>query len=220
MLYIVPTPIGNLEDITLRAIRVLKEVDRIYAEDTRTTKHLLNHYDIVTSLSSFHIHNEHKVLTRVIDELKNGQDLALVSDAGTPGISDPGFLLIREAVKNDIEYTVLPGATAMIPALLLSGFPCNEFYFVGFLPHKKGRQKKWQELIEYQGTIVLYESPYRIVKLSKEIVEYKPNTAVSLAREISKMHEEVWRGKASEFTSFLESKKIKGEMVVVISPPS
>ena len=215
-LYVIPTPIGNLEDITLRAIRLLKEVNLVLAEDTRTTKKLFSHYEINTKLSSFHMHNEHKVLSKYISRLKGGETLALVSDAGTPAISDPGFLLIRECVIEDIEVDCLPGATAFVPALINSGFPCDKFIFEGFLPHKKGRKSRLEKLANQDRTIILYESPYRIIKLLKEIHEYFNNPRVSISREITKLYEETIRGNPLEIVKTLESKKIKGEFVVLI----
>ena len=220
MLYIVPTPIGNLEDITLRAIRVLKEVDFILAEDTRTSGKLLKHLNIDTPTRSFHVHNEHKVLGKFIAELKEGKNIALVSDAGTPGISDPGFLLIREAARQNLEFTVLPGANAIIPAILLSGFAPNEFSFVGFLPPKKGRQKKLKAWLERDEMIVFYESPHRIGKLAEELNEYCPTRSVALVREISKMFESAWRGLPAQLIEHVNHEKPKGEMVVVIAPTS
>lgn len=218
MLYIVPTPIGNLEDITLRALRVLGEVDMIYAEDTRTTGKLLKHYNITTPCHSFHIHNEHRIVHSVVKKLQEGLSIALVSDAGTPAVSDPGFLLIRELTRAEQEFTVLPGANAIIPAALLSTFPPNEFLFVGFLPVKKGRQKKLQSLQDRAEMIIFYESPHRIAKLSKELTEHFPGRHVSLVREISKMHEEVWTGPVETWTHHLETHTPKGEMVVVLAP--
>ena len=219
MLYIVPTPIGNLEDMTYRAVRVLREVDLILAEDTRTSKRLLSHYEISTPLKSFHIHNEHAQVEKVITMLKEGKDLALVSDAGTPGISDPGFLLARAAVSAEIEFTVLPGPTAVIPALVLSGLPSDDFRFVGFLPPKKGRQKKLSALQESTYTIVFFESPHRIAKLASELVTYFPDRSVALIREISKIHEEAWRGTPETLVDHIESSKPKGEMVLIVGPP-
>ena len=219
MLYFVPTPIGNLEDMTYRAVRILREVDLILAEDTRTSKRLMDHYDISTPLKSFHIHNEHSKVGKVITMLKEGKDLALVSDAGTPGISDPGFLLAREAVKEGIEFTVLPGPTAVIPALVLSGLPSDDFRFVGFLPPKKGRQKKLTGLQGASCTLVFFESPHRIAKLASELLTYFPDRPVALVREISKLHEETWRGNPNDLIDHLEASKPRGEMVVIVGPP-
>jgi len=217
-LYIVPTPIGNLEDMTFRAINVLKEVDLILAEDTRTSKFLLNHFEIDTPLKSYHMHNEHKIVGAMVEQISisiNGY--ALVSDAGTPAISDPGFLLVRECIANEIEVETLPGATAFVPALVNSGFPCDKFHFEGFLPQKKGRQKRWGELAEYDETLVLYESPYRIVKLLNEVKELVgENTQVSVSRELSKKFEETLRGTPDELLEKFAAKEPKGEFVVIV----
>ncbi len=216
-LYIIPTPIGNLEDITLRAIRLLKEVDLVLAEDTRTTKKLFSHYEINTQLSSFHMHNEHKVLSKYILRLKDGGSLALVSDAGTPAISDPGFLLIRECLIEGIEVDCLPGATAFVPALVNSGLPSEKFVFEGFLPVKKGRQTRLKFLAEEKRTMVFYESPHRIIKTLSQFSEYfSERRKVSVSREISKMFEETIRGTISEALHYFEQKKPKGEFVVVV----
>jgi 16S rRNA (cytidine1402-2'-O)-methyltransferase len=218
-LFVVPTPIGNLEDITLRGIRILKEVDLILAEDTRTSKKLLQHYEIDTPLQSFHIHNEHKVVERFTDDLAAGRSMALVSDAGTPAISDPGFLLIRAALAKNIKVTCLPGASAIIPAVVGSGFPCDRFVFEGFLPHKKGRQSKWKSLVLEERTIVLYESPHRLLKCLGEIDNYfGEQRMVCVAREISKLHEEFQRGTAQELASYFQEKgTVKGEIVIIIA---
>ena len=216
-LYIVPTPIGNLEDITLRAIKVLKSVDLILAEDTRTSGKLLKHYEIATQMHSHHMHNEHKVLQKWIDRIKSGETIALVSDAGTPAISDPGFLLVRECVKNDIEVDCLPGATAFVPALVNSGLPSDKFVFEGFLPVKKGRQTRLKLLSEEERTIVFYESPHRIVKTLFLFCEYfGEDRKVSVSREISKMFEETKRGSAKEVMEYVEQKKPKGEFVIIV----
>ena len=216
-LYVIPTPIGNLEDITLRAIRLLKEVDLVLAEDTRTTKKLFSHYEINTKLSSFHMHNEHKVLSKYISRLKGGETFALVSDAGTPAISDPGFLLIRECVIEGIEVDCLPGATAFVPALVNSGLPNEKFVFEGFLPVKKGRQTRLKLLAEEERTMVFYESPHRIIKTLAQFSEYfSEERKVSVSREISKMFEETIRGTTSEVLYFFEQKKQKGEFVIVV----
>ncbi len=216
-LYIIPTPIGNLEDITLRALRLLKEVDMVLAEDTRTTKKLFSHYEIDTPLASFHMHNEHKVLSKYINKLKNGELLALVSDAGTPAISDPGFLLVRECVKNDIEVDCLPGATAFIPALVNSALPSDKFVFEGFLPVKKGRQTRLKLLSDEERTMVFYESPHRIVKTLSQFCEYfGGDRNVSVSREISKMFEETKRGSMKEVMTYFEQKKPKGEFVIIV----
>jgi len=217
-LYVIPTPIGNLEDITLRALRLLKEVDLVLAEDTRTTKKLFMHYEINTKLSSFHMHNEHKVLSKYISRLKVGETFALVSDAGTPAISDPGFLLIRECVIEGIEVDCLPGATAFVPALVNSGLPNEKFVFEGFLPVKKGRQTRLKLLAEEERTMVFYESPHRIIKTLTQFLEYfSEERKVSISREISKMFEETIRGTISEALHYFEQKKLKGEFVVVVA---
>jgi 16S rRNA (cytidine1402-2'-O)-methyltransferase len=217
-LYIVPTPIGNLEDITLRAIRILKEVDVILAEDTRTSSKLLQHYDIKKPLQAFHAHNEHKAVEFIIQNLLSGKNYALISDAGTPGISDPGFLMARECVKYGLKIETLPGATAFVPALVSSGFPCNEFVFIGFLPQKKGRQTALLKLKDESRTIILYESPYRVVKLLEELkLHLGINRQLCFSREISKLHEEHVRGNAEEILQHFKSKEPKGEFVVIIS---
>jgi len=216
-LYLIPTPIGNLEDITLRALRILKEVNIVLAEDTRTSRKLFSHYDIDTNLAPFHMHNEHKVLQKWIDRIKSGETIALVSDAGTPAISDPGFLLVRECVKNDIEVDCLPGATAFVPALVNSGLPSDKFLFEGFLPVKKGRQTRLKLLSEEERTIVFYESPHRIVKTLSLFCEYfGEDRKVSVSREISKMFEETKRGSAKEVMEYFEQKKPKGEFVIIV----
>ena len=216
-LYLIPTPIGNLEDITLRALRILKEVNIVLAEDTRTSRKLFSHYDIDTNLAPFHMHNEHKVLQKWIDRIKSGETIALVSDAGTPAISDPGFLLVRECVKNDIEVDCLPGATAFVPALVNSGLPSDKFVFEGFLPVKKGRQTRLKLLSEEERTIVFYESPHRIIKTLSLFCEYfGEDRKVSVSREISKMFEETKRGSAKEVMEYFEQKKPKGEFVIIV----
>ena len=217
-LYIVPTPIGNLQDITFRAIEILKEVDTILAENTRKSSNLLNHYSIETKLESFHKFNEHNKLTNIINRLKTGEKIALVSDAGTPGISDPGFLLIREAIKFDIEIETLPGATAFVPALVNSGLPCEKFVFEGFLPAKKGRQKRLKELVNENRTMVFYESPYRIAKAVDEFILYfGEERDISITREISKIYEENIRGNLKEIKKILETRKLKGEFVIIVA---
>lgn len=218
-LYVVPTPIGNLEDITLRAIRILKEVDLILAEDTRTSGKLLKHFDIKTPAHSHHIHNEHKTIQTIIDRLKTGTQIALISDAGTPAISDPGFLLVRACIKEGIEVDCLPGATALIPAIVNSGLPNDRFHFEGFLPHKKGRHTRLLYLAELEQTIVLYESPHRIIKALEQFVEYfGEERVISLSREISKLHEETIRGSLMEVIEILKARpSIKGEIVVVLA---
>jgi len=216
-LYLIPTPIGNLEDITLRALRILKEVNIVLAEDTRTSRKLFSHYDIDANLAPFHMHNEHKVLQKWIDRIKLGETIALVSDAGTPAISDPGFLLVRECVKNDIEVDCLPGATAFVPALVNSGLPSDKFVFEGFLPVKKGRQTRLKLLSDEERTIVFYESPHRIVKtLSLFSEHFGEDRKVSVSREISKMFEETKRGSAKEVMEYFEQKKPKGEFVIIV----
>lgn len=209
-----------MEDLTFRAVKVLSEVNLILAEDTRVTKKLLERYDISTQLSSFHAHNEHARLNGIIDQLKAGVDIALVSDAGMPGISDPGYLLIREAIREDIELDILPGPTAFVPALLHSGFPNHIFQFIGFLPQKKGRQTAIAELVEYPHTTILYESPHRIVKFLKQLCEEAPERWVSISRELTKMHQQTVRDSAQNLLQDFESKKyvIKGEFVVVVAP--
>ncbi len=216
-LYLIPTPIGNLEDITIRALRLLKEVDMVLAEDTRTTRKLFTHYDINTSLSPFHMHNEHKVLNKWIERLKLGEAIALVSDAGTPAISDPGFLLVRECVKHNIEVDCLPGATAFVPALVNSGLPSEKFIFEGFLPSKKGRQTRLKLLAEEERTMIFYESPHRIVKTLSQFMEYfGSERVISVSREISKMFEETKRGSAKDVKEYFEEKKPKGEFVIIV----
>ena len=217
MLYIVPTPIGNIEDITLRALKVLNECDLILAEDTRTSGKLLKHYDISTPIRSYHAFNEHKKTSEIVDILESGQDLALISDAGTPGISDPGYLLVRSAVERNIKVTCLPGASAIIPAVVISGLPCDKFHYEGFLPHKKGRKSRWEYLAQLSETFILYESPHRINKCLKEVSVYcGPERKCAVVREISKIYEEVLRGTAAELLKEIELRKLKGEIVVVI----
>lgn len=216
-LYIVPTPIGNLEDITFRAIRILKEVDFVLAEDTRTSGNLLKHFEIHNKLSSFHLHNEHKILPSLIQKIKSVNTVALVSDAGTPAISDPGFLLVRECLENDIEVECLPGATALIPALVNSGLPTDHFIFEGFLPVKKGRQTKLKEIAENKYTTILYESPYRLVKTLEQLAEHLgPERKASVSRELSKLYEENKGGSLQELIKYFSEKTIKGEIVIVL----
>lgn len=216
-LFIVPTPIGNLEDITLRAINTLKAVDLILAEDTRTSSFLLKHLDISKPLKSYHQHNEHKILEELISSLSSGKNIALISDAGTPGISDPGYLLIREAIVHNIQIISLPGATAFVPALVNSGLPCNEFSFYGFLPQKKGRQTRLKQLALEEKTFVLYESPFRLVKLLLELKEHLGNLRKAcVCRELTKLFEETKRGTLDELITFYSSKTVKGEIVVVV----
>ena len=216
-LYLIPTPIGNLEDITLRALRILKEVDIILAEDTRQTSKLLKHYEISKKLVAHHQHNEHKTLERILDSLKNGESIALVSDAGTPAISDPGFLLARECIKNDVEIECLPGATAFVPALVNSGLPCDKFIFEGFLPHKKGRQTRLKFLQNETRTMVFYESPHRLLKTLTQFVEYLgEDRQVSVSRELTKIHEENIRGTVLELIHYYETHTLKGEIVIIV----
>jgi 16S rRNA (cytidine1402-2'-O)-methyltransferase len=219
-LYLVPTPIGNLEDITLRAIRILGEVDGILAEDTRNSGQLLKHLNISKPLYSHHAHNEHTGVPGVIKMLKEGKSLALISDAGTPGISDPGYLLVKACVDNGIEVESLPGATAFVPALVNSGFPTDRFVYEGFLPHKKGRQTRWKTLAEEERTIVLYESPHRLVKALEQIIEFiSPERLVMVGRELSKMHEQMVRGTSTEVLAYFTAHpdKVRGEIVIVIA---
>lgn len=217
-LFLVPTPIGNLGDITLRALEILKTVDVILAEDTRTSGVLLKHYEINKPLQSFHIFNEHKTVSNLIDRLKKGEAMALISDAGTPGISDPGFLLVREALKNDLKVDCLPGATALIPALVKSGFPTDRFVFEGFLPHKKGKQTLLKKLAEEDRTIVFYESPHRLLKTLEQVKEFfGSDRQASVSRELSKKFEETKTSSVEELIAHFGSKEVKGEIVVVIS---
>mgnify|MGYP000116361877 CR=1 FL=1 len=218
-LFIVPTPIGNLEDMTFRAIRILKEADLILAEDTRTSGKLMKHYEISTSMQSFHMHNEHKVLDRYIQILKEGQTIALISDAGTPCISDPGFLLSRACVQEGIDLECLPGATAFVPALVKSGFPSDRFAFEGFLPPKKGRQTKMKAIAEETRTVILYVSPHKIEKTIQQFDEFlEDDRQLAICREISKLFEECLRGTTKELLQKLAEKKAKGEIVLVIAP--
>lgn len=217
-LYIVPTPIGNLKDITLRALEVLKEVDVILAEDTRTSGKLLNHYSISTSLRPYHMHNEHKTLEGLIKELQAGRVMAIITDAGTPAISDPGFLLVREAIREGIPVETLPGATAFVPALVNSGLPAHNFTFEGFLPVKKGRQTKFTELAEETRTMIFYESPYRIAKTLGEMAKYwGAERQASVSREITKKFEETLRGTLVELEDHFKKNSPKGEFVICVS---
>src|SRR5688572_20338343 len=218
MLYLVPTPIGNLKDITLRAIEVLKEVDVILAEDTRTTSHLLNHYQITKPLSPYHQHNEHKIVQHLVSQLLEGKKMAVVTDAGTPGISDPAFLLVRECVKAGVKVECLPGATAFVPALVNSGIPTNRFIFEGFLPVKKGRQTLLKQLANEERTMIFYESPLRLVKTLEEFSGYFGDDRLcSVSRELSKLFEETFRGNLREVIAHFSEKPVKGEIVIVIS---
>lgn len=217
-LYIIPTPVGNLEDMTFRAIRLLKEVDLILAEDTRTTGFLLKHFEIQNKMQSYHKFNEHKTIAHIIDRLNAGENIGLVSDAGTPGISDPGFLIGRECIKAGIEIECLPGATALIPALISSGIPCDKFYFEGFLPQKKGRMTRFKELAEISTTIVLYESPHRVLKTLTQLAEYMGEERyAATCREISKLHEETLRGTLAELIVHFTTKAPRGEFVIIIA---
>lgn len=217
MLYIVPTPIGNLQDITLRALDVLKSVDLILAEDTRNSSRLLNHFMIQKQLTPFHQHNEHQVLQHLINQLLTGKTMAVISDAGTPGISDPAFLLVRECIKVGIKVECLPGATALIPALVCSGLPTTRFAFEGFLPLKKGRQTIFKKLAEEERTIILYESPLRLLRTLNDMITYfGPDRKISVARELSKMFEEHVRGTVQEVYDHFKEKGVKGEIVIVI----
>ena len=216
-LYLVPTPIGNLEDITLRAIRVLKEVDLILAEDTRTSGKLLKHYEISTHMHSHHMHNEHKTVANIVQRIKNGESIALISDAGTPGISDPGFLLARACIENGVEIECLPGATAFVPALVNSGLPNDKFIFEGFLPVKKGRQTRLIFLAEETRTIIFYESPHKLLKTLTNFAEYfGADRPISVSRELTKLYEETLRGTVAEMIEHFTNKPPKGEFVVVV----
>ena len=218
ILYIVPTPVGNLEDMTLRAIRILKEVDLILAEDTRTSGKLLKHFEIQNHLMSHHKFNEHGTSAGIVERLKGGQNIALISDAGTPGISDPGFFLAREAAAAGIKVECLPGATAVIPALVSSGLPCDRFAFEGFLPQKKGRQTKLQNLVDEKRTMAFYESPYRVLKTLQQFAEvFGEDRQAATCREISKIHEECLRGTLSELIAHFKETAPKGEFVVIVA---
>ena len=218
-LFVVPTPIGNLGDITLRSIEVLKSADLILAEDTRTSSKLLKHYDIDTPVESFHMHNEHKKLESIINKLRSDTEIALISDAGTPGISDPGFLLVRECINNEVEVECLPGPTAFVPALVSSGLPCDRFSFEGFLPVKKGRTKRLKELSTEIKTMVFYESPHRILKTLNDLSNYfDVESQISVSRELTKLYEETYRGTIKGSVEHFEKNKTKGEFVIVLSP--
>lgn len=221
MLYVVPTPIGNLEDITLRALRILGEVRVVLAEDTRTSRKLLDHHGITTPLRAFHAFNEHAVVEKIADELALGTPMALISDAGTPGISDPGFLLVRACVRRGIRVECLPGPTAFVPALVASGLPCDTFHFEGFLPHKKGRQTRLRWLAELPHTFVLYESPHRLVRCLDELATVcGAERQACVARELTKLHEEVKTASLRELHAHFSAKDVKGEIVVVVSGKS
>lgn len=218
MLYLVPTPIGNLKDITLRALEVLKEVDVILAEDTRTSSHLLNHYQITKPLSPYHQHNEHKVLHHLVSQLLEGKKIAVITDAGTPGISDPAFLLVRECIKVGIKVECLPGATAFVPALVNSGIPTNRFCFEGFLPVKKGRQTLLKQLAEEERTMIFYESPMRLVKTLEEFITYfGEDRQCSVSRELTKLFEENKQGTLREVADYFNAKPVKGEIVIIVA---
>ncbi|ANI88987.1 16S rRNA (cytidine(1402)-2'-O)-methyltransferase [Arachidicoccus ginsenosidimutans] len=217
MLYLVPTPLGNLKDITLRSLEVLQTVDVILCEDTRTSSKLLQHYQIEKPLTPYHQHNEHKILQHIVTQLQAGKNMALITDAGTPGISDPAFLLVRECAKNDIRVETLPGATAFVPALVNSGLPCNRFLFEGFLPLKKGRQTLFKKLAEEERTMIFYESPVRLVKTLQEMVSYfGAERPCSVSRELTKMFEENKRGTLQEVHDYFSQKTVKGEIVIVV----
>jgi len=216
-LYLVPTPIGNLADMTYRAVHILKEVDFILAEDTRTSGKLLQHYEIKTAMLSYHMHNEHKIVDHIINRIKNGETMALITDAGSPGISDPGFLITRKMIENELEVEALPGATAFVPAIVVSGLPCDKFIFEGFLPVKKGRQKRLEFLKEEKRTIVFYESPHKLLKTLADFkTHYGVDSQVSISREITKMFEEHYRGTVDGAINFFELKKPKGEFVICL----
>ncbi len=216
-LYLVPTPIGNLEDMTFRAISVLKEVDFILAEDTRTSGKLLKHFEIATQMHSHHMHNEHKSINGVVQRIQSGETCALISDAGTPAISDPGFLLTRACIQNNIEVECLPGATAFVPALVNSGFPNDRFVFEGFLPVKKGRQTRFLQLAEETRTMIFYESPHKLLKTLGHFIEYfGKDRLVSVSRELTKLFEETKRGTAKEVLEYYTNKPAKGEIVIVV----
>jgi len=218
-LYVVPTPIGNLEDITLRAIRILKEVDLILAEDTRTSGKLLKHFDILTRSESFHKFNEHKRVSHYAEMIQNGTSVALISDAGTPGISDPGYLIVKECLSNGVEVECLPGATAFVPALVNSGFPSERFIFEGFLPQKKGRNKRFEQLKDEERTLIFYESPFRLIKTLEQLAEYfSAEHHVSVARELTKIFEENIRGSLKEVIDHYKKTPPKGELVIVFNP--
>lgn len=218
MLYLVPTPIGNLDDMTVRAVKTLQEVSLILAEDTRTSRPLLNHFNITTPVQAHHLFNEHQSVAGIVERLKSGEDIALITDAGTPAISDPGFLLVRECVKNDVEVKALPGATAFVPALVCSGLPAERFTFEGFLPHKKGRQSKLEALKEEKRTMIFYESPHRIDKTLEQFREtFGDERQVSISREISKKFEETIRGTLLEISTLYKDKQAKGEFVIVLA---
>lgn len=218
MLYLIPTPLGNLKDITLRSLEVLQQVDVILCEDTRTSSKLLNHYNIQKPISPYHQHNEHKIAIHIVDQLKAGKTMALITDAGTPGISDPAFLLVRECIKQDVKVECLPGATAFVPALVNSGIPSNRFTFEGFLPLKKGRQTLLKKLVTEERTMVFYESPMRLVKTLEEFILYFGSERnCSVSRELTKLFEENKRGTLREVADYFTTKTVKGEIVIVLA---
>jgi 16S rRNA (cytidine1402-2'-O)-methyltransferase len=215
-LYLVPTPIGNLGDITYRAIKILETVDLILAEDTRTSGKLLSHYSIKTPKQSYHIFNEHKVVGQLIERMQNGETMALISDAGTPSISDPGFLMVRECLKNNLKVECLPGATAFVPALVKSGFASDKFVFEGFLPHKKGRQTRLKQLADEERTVIFYESPHRLIKTLGQLREHFGDRQASVSRELTKIHEETRNGLLSELERHYTDQGVKGEIVLIV----
>ena len=220
-LFIIPTPIGNLEDITIRSLKILEQVDLIVAEDTRKTGHLLKHYNITTKLRSHHKFNEHNTVNYIVSRLKNGEKIALVTDAGTPSISDPGYLLIRTCIENNIEVECLPGPTAFVPALVNSGLPNDKFCFEGFLPVKKGRKKRLRELTNETRTIIFYESPHRLILTLNQLIEYfGPDRKAAISRELTKIHEENIRGNLSDLLEHYAEKSVKGEIVIILGPKS
>ena len=217
-LYVIPTPIGNLEDMTFRSVRLLKEADLILAEDTRVSGKLLKHFEITTPMKSYHMHNEHKIVLDVVDQIKTNQTFALITDAGTPAISDPGFLLVKECIKKGVKVECLPGATAFVPALVSSGLPANEFVFIGFIPVKKGRQKKLLELEMESKTMIFYESPHKLLKTLNDFINcFGEGRQVSVSRELSKLYEEHIRGTLKEVREHFEQKNPKGEFVLVVN---
>lgn len=220
-LFVIPTPIGNLDDITLRALNVLKSVDFVLCEDTRTTRNLLRHFEIDKRCVAYHIFNEHERLSSIIREIQACESVGLVSDAGTPGISDPGFLLVRACVAQGIEVECLPGATAFVPALVQSGLPCSSFYFCGFLPHKKGKETMLKRLAEMEETVVMYESPHRLLKSLEKMVEIMgPDRQISISKEISKIYAHTFRGSLADALEFFGKTEVKGEFVMVLSGKS
>jgi 16S rRNA (cytidine1402-2'-O)-methyltransferase len=218
LLYLIPTPLGNLKDITLRSLEVLQQVDVILCEDTRTSSKLLNHYHIQKPVSPYHQHNEHKIVEHIVEQLRSGKTMALITDAGTPGISDPAFLLVRECIKQDVKVECLPGATALVPALVNSGIPTNRFAFEGFLPLKKGRQTMMKQLVEEERTMIFYESPMRLVKTLEEFITYfGAERQCSVSRELTKLFEENKRGTLREVADHFKAKTVKGEIVIVVA---